>query len=227
MLKRGETDEQARPADETADPSEEQHNSVKAKRLSIEWTAFKKGRDSEEAVIKRALRQTPLFEQLSGRDWKLVSDLFHLRRYERGEIIFEMGTPGLGMYVIVEGEVGIVAEENDEEIYLNTLYPGDFFGEMSLVDEVERTASAVAETPTILVGLFRPQLQDLMRHRPSLGIVIYERIARIVVQRLRQTNIMLSKKIRELSREHERLQREQEGAEEPAETSDGGGEEPS
>ena len=95
------------------------------------------------------------------------------------------------MYVIVEGKVRIVTEEDGSEVVLTTLSYGDFFGEMSLIDEIERSASAVAETTTRLVGLFRPQLQQLMTHRPRLGIVIFERLAKIVVQRLRFSNQLL------------------------------------
>jgi len=167
------------------------------KRLAVEWAPFHRGKLAEDVLVKRALRQTPLFENLRSRDWKLMSDLFHVRDYTAGEIIFEEGTPGLGMYVIVEGKVKIITHEKDEEVILATLATGDFFGEMSLIDEIERSASAMAETPTRLVGLFRPQLQQLMTHRPRLGITIFERLARIVVQRLRYSNQILLQQVKE------------------------------
>ncbi len=166
-----------------------------AKRIAVEWIPFHRKQADEGALIKRALRATPLFERVNRRDWRLVSDLFHIRRYDAGEIIFEMGTPGLGMYVIVEGRVKIVSQEEGREVVLTELKEGDFFGEMSLIDEVERSAGAVAVAPTKLVGLFRPQLRELMNHRPRLGNIIFERLARIVVQRLRQSNLMMGEEI--------------------------------
>lgn len=166
-----------------------------AKRLAVEWIPFHRKQADEATLIKRALRSTPLFERVNRRDWRLISDLFHIRKYDAGEIIFEAGTPGLGMYVIVEGRVKIVNEEEGHEVVLTELKEGDFFGEMSLIDEVERSAGAIAITQTKLVGLFRPQLRELMNHRPRLGNIIFERLAKIVVQRLRQSNLMMGEEI--------------------------------
>lgn len=176
---------------------EEAPVSASSKRLAIEWAPFHRGKVGEETLVKRALRSTPLFENLRSRDWKLMSDLFHVRDYSAGEVIFEKGTPGLGMYIIVDGRVKIVTEEQGEEVILTVLNHGDFFGEMSLIDEIERSAGAVAETQTRLVGLFRPQLQQLMTHKPRLGITIFERLAKIVVQRLRYSNQLLLQQMQE------------------------------
>ncbi|MCB2198104.1 cyclic nucleotide-binding domain-containing protein [bacterium] len=176
---------------------EEAPPSSSSKRLAIEWAPFHRGKVGEETLVKRALRSTPLFENLRSRDWKLMSDLFHVRDYSAGEVIFEKGTPGLGMYVIVDGRVKIVTEEKGKDVVLTTLNHGDFFGEMSLIDEIERSAGAVAETQTRLVGLFRPQLQQLMTHRPRLGITLFERLAKIVVQRLRYSNQLLLQQMQE------------------------------
>ena len=171
--------------------------SPSSKRLAVEWAPFHRGKVGEETLVKRALRSTPLFENLRSRDWKLMSDLFHVRDYSAGEVIFEEGTPGLGMYVIVDGRVKITTDENGKEVVLTTLNHGDFFGEMSLIDEIERSAGAVAETQTRLVGLFRPQLQQLMTHKPRIGIAIFERLAKIVVQRLRYSNQLLLQQMQE------------------------------
>jgi len=170
----------------------------RTRRLAVEWAPFHRGAVGEDVLIKRALRSTPLFEKLRSRDWKLISDLFHVRDYAPGEVIFEQGTPGLGMYVIVDGKVKIVTEEEGKEVVLASLEHGDFFGEMSLIDEIERSAGAVAETQTRLVGLFRPQLQELMAHRPRIGIVIFERLAKIVVQRLRYSNELLMRQMKDI-----------------------------
>jgi len=180
-----------------------------AKSLAVEWIPFHRKLADEETVIKRTLRSTPLFEKVNRRDWKLVSDLFHVRKYDSGEVIFEEGTPGLGMYVIVEGRVKIVTIEEGEEVILAELREGDFFGEMSLIDEVERSAGAVAVGTTKLVGLFRPQLRELMNHRPRLGIMIFERLAKIVVQRLRQSNAILAEEVHEKQQASEAVAKEE------------------
>lgn len=182
------------PGKDEAKPRVEQLTAT-AKRLAVEWIPYHRNKDDEATLIKRTLRATPLFEKVNRRDWKLVSDLFHVRKYDAGEVIFEKGTPGLGMYVVIDGRVKIVTEENGQEVTLAELSEGDFFGEMSLIDEVERSAGAVALADTRLVGLFRPQLRELMNHRPRLGIIIFERLARIVVKRLRVSNEMLAEEV--------------------------------
>ncbi len=175
-----------------------EEQSRKVKRLALEWLPFKIGKESDQAIIKRTLRNTPLFEKLSSRDWHLMTGLFHLRTYKANEIIFEKGTPGLGMYVIIDGSVKITTEEDGDEVVIVNLSQGDFFGEMSLIDEVERSANAISDTETKMIGIFRPQLQELMTHRPRLGIVIFQRLASIVVKRLREANKNLTQERNEL-----------------------------
>ncbi len=160
--------------------------------ISVMWEPIKPKRDEQAYLVRRALRSTPLFEGLSPHDWKLISSLFHIRKYDHGEVVFECGTPGLGMYVVIDGYVRIVVDEEGEELELSIMQEGDFFGEMSLIDEVVRSATAIAEGETRLVGLFRPQLRELMHHRPKLGIILYERLAQIVVRRLRESNRLLA-----------------------------------
>lgn len=198
------------PSKEEVKPRVEQLTSA-AKRLAVEWIPYHRNKADEATLIKRTLRATPLFEKVNRRDWKLVSELFHVRKYDAGEVIFEGGTPGLGMYVVIDGRVKIITEENGQEVTLAEMKEGDFFGEMSLIDEVERSAGAVAVSDTRLVGLFRPQLRELMNHRPRLGIIIFERLARIVVQRLRASNEMLADEV-EHHREETAKQEEKESA---------------
>lgn len=180
--------------------------SIDSKKKSIEWKPFRK-HQTREKQIRKILRNTPLFEGLSKHDWKLIAELFHERTYEQGEIVFELGMPGLGMYFVIEGAVRVVTLDNGEELYLNTLREGDFFGEMSLIEEADRTATIMAEVPTVLVGLFRPQLEELMKHRPNLGNTIYKRISQIVVKRLRQTIDLLSRELLESKLDHEIAER--------------------
>ena len=170
---------------------------------AIEWGRFWKPRREEDAAIRTVLESTPLFEGLSHRDWRMLADLFHLRRYSPGEIIFEEGTPGLGMYVILSGEVCITSQADGREVILATLGPGDFFGELSLIDEIERSANARAEGKTELIGLFRPHLRELMMHRPKLGVRMYERLAKVIVRRMREANRLLIEQQIEMAKARE------------------------
>ena len=137
------------------------------------------------------IRNIPLFSKLKQRDWSEISSFFHERHYKTNETIFEYGTPGLGMYIVMSGSVKIIGPPSDEELVFAELHAGDFFGEMSLIDFIERSATAVAREETVLVGIFRPQLEKLLKRRPKLGILIISRLAKIISHRLRQTNLLL------------------------------------
>ena len=98
------------------------------------------------------------------------------------------------MYIIVSGAVKVVMDRGSETLELARLQSGDFFGEMSLIDDYDRSATVVAVGETRLIGIFRPQLQELIVQRPKLGVVLLNRLAIIIVHRLREANRMLVEK---------------------------------
>lgn len=157
-----------------------------------EWLPQKLHRDKPDSDTRRILSTLPLFVNLSSRDWRELNNLFHNRTYKNDEVIFRYGTPGLGMYIIIEGTIAILARENETDIEIARLGPGDFFGEMTLIEEADRSATAVSIGDSRLMGIFRPQLRDLLNRRPRLGMIIMERLARIVVKRLQVANHRLA-----------------------------------
>jgi CRP-like cAMP-binding protein len=159
----------------------------------VDWQPVVISREKRDTDIKEILTSLSLFSNLSQRDWRELSDLFHQRTYSDGEIIFEHDTPGLGMYIIIEGSARVLnIEQSGKETEVAILGKGDFFGEMSLVEEVYRSATVNAIGKTQLVGIFRPQLKDLMHRRPKLGLRLMERLAIIIVARLREANRRLA-----------------------------------
>ncbi len=159
--------------------------------LSPEWspiTSEDLGTGKEHGIM---LRNIPLFQDLKQRDWRDISAFFHERHFNAGEVIFQYGTPGLGMYIILKGEVKIIGPEDSENTVYAHLIQNDFFGEMSLVDAIDRSATAIAEEESTLAGIFRPNLEELLKRRPKLGLIIMTRLARIIAYRLRQTNQLL------------------------------------
>jgi len=167
----------------------------------VEWQPIKMGKDKRDTDVRRTLAAMPLFVNLPRRYWRELASLFHFRTFEDQEIIFRYGTPGLGMYIIIEGSVLILARKDDSYVEIAKLGPGDFFGEMSLIEEVERGATAMASGKTRVVGIFRPQMQNLMHRRPRLGLLLTERLARIIANRLRESNRKLSDCRNQISRE--------------------------
>lgn len=172
----------------------QQENSDLNQDLIINWLPVPDDRKDEAKHVKEILGSTILFESLSRKDWNTVLRLLHIRHFKENEVIFEAGTPGLGMYVILEGEVTIIERQPEEDNVLAVLKEGSFLGELSLIDDLNRSATAIATKPTKLVGFFRPQLLQLIHQRPKLGVKLLERLAKIVFQRLRISN----EKLREL-----------------------------
>ncbi|MBT8379192.1 MAG: cyclic nucleotide-binding domain-containing protein [Ignavibacteria bacterium] len=144
---------------------------------------------TETTELSASLKAIPLFKDLGKRDLSNLIGIIHDRNYLAGEYIFYQGDPGIGLYLIREGEVS-VNRTNDagSEIVLATFSKGDFLGELALVDGEKRSASAVAKTDTRLSVIFKPDLDEFIEKYPKKGIKILQGIAEIAAVRLRTLN---------------------------------------
>ncbi len=158
------------------------------------------------------LEHVPLFEDLTARERAALHRVLHRREYVAGESVFVQGEPGLGMYIIARGRISIQSEPTGRELV--ELRDGDFFGEIALLNEVIRTATARAKTDCTLLSLFQPDLMGLLERSPRLGVKILLSLARLVGMRL----VEVSDELETLRHAHEALRREREAthAEEPA-----------
>jgi len=139
--------------------------------------------------LDNVLKKVPFFRELKKGELRDFRRIIHQRYYKKNEIIFYEGEPGVGMYVIEQGKIGIYKnfdEHSKEE--LASLFPGEFFGEMALLDESPRSATAVALENSTILGLFRPDLFDLINRNPRLGIKILLRLSQMIAERLRLSN---------------------------------------
>src|SRR6266567_5422832 len=94
-----------------------------------------------------------------------------LQTYKAGRNIFQEGDPGDGLYVIVDGKVQISClVGQDQRRVLSRLGPGDFFGEMAVLDELPRSASASAETDIQVYFFLREDLLNILAHSPGLAV---------------------------------------------------------
>ena len=136
------------------------------------------------------LRAIPLFRELNRRELEAVVQLIEIRKYSTGDVVFEQGAPGDGVYVVLKGYVEVVQKdgEEDKKVLLAQSESGSFFGETALLEGVPRTAAAVATEDTKLALFSRDALHQLAEQRPHLGVKIAIQLARIIAERLRQTN---------------------------------------
>ena len=137
------------------------------------------GRKEEETAICKLLKQVPIFQDLSGRELhKIEQMLYGPRDWRAREAIINQGGPGMGMYIVVSGQVRVVQMGDDGvEKELATLTPGDFFGEQALVDESPRPASAYAVLPCSLLVFCRPDLLELLENNTPFALKMVEGLA--------------------------------------------------
>ncbi|MBX7230726.1 MAG: cyclic nucleotide-binding domain-containing protein [Bdellovibrionales bacterium] len=171
---------------------------------------FKKDSDSKD--LMHILSENYLFETLSKSELKFVKEMVHVRNYRPGEVVFRQGEIGVGMYLIASGSVdilveGIPAEKLEKQtVFVTRLGAGDFFGELSLVEENgRRTATAVSSIETKLIGFFKPDLLEIVERNPSTGVKIVTRLSEVLGKRLKETTVKVTELKRELRIQTEKV----------------------
>lgn len=138
------------------------------------------------------LKLCPIFNHLTSRELRKVSALVYERRYQIGEFLFEKEQPGTAMFIIKSGLVKIVIPGRaDEEVELATIIPEDFLGELALLDETPRSASAKAVEKTEALAFFREDLNEMLETNPAIASKIFRDLAIIIGQRLKVSNEQL------------------------------------
>lgn len=118
------------------------------------------------------LKSIPLFESLSGKERAQVARWADEVDVPAGKHLVDEGEFGWEFFVIEEG----AAEVKKGEETLATLGPGDFFGELALVEEERRTASVVATEPTVVIVMTAQDFRHMERDIPEVTKKIQERI---------------------------------------------------
>lgn len=136
-----------------------------------------------------ALKKTELFDNLSDAAIELLASKARRLRYEPNHVIFRQGDPGTGMYVVTGGEVRIGLEALPGEDVIPTLMgPGEAFGELALLDDQPRSASATTTLDTELLMLSRGDFLELVDSDPRVNHAVLRALAAMI----RRTNDRLS-----------------------------------
>ncbi len=151
------------------------------------WTNLFKT-PTEKSELEEVLLSMPPFKNLSNKNIKLLMKVLHNRIYAANEYVFFQGDPGIGLYLIIRGEILITEEMNGERFDLSLLTRGDFFGELALLDDEKRSASAIALKDSQLAVIFKPDLDEFVETHSKDGIQILRGISQIVATRLRNLN---------------------------------------
>ncbi len=106
------------------------------------------------------------------------------RIYDEGKVIFREGEPGNEMFIIIEGKVKITKNVGNLEKTLMILGKGDFFGEMAIVDEKPRSASAIALTTCKLIALDKNTFKNIILNNPNFAYKVILKMS----ERLREAD---------------------------------------
>jgi CRP-like cAMP-binding protein len=138
------------------------------------------------------LKELDIFSELDSSALRKLCQLFEEKIYNQGEVIFEEGSIENSMMIITSGEVRVSqkADSNTEEA-LVVLKKGDFFGEMALLDDLPRSATAIAHTNVIIFEISRNHFIDFIDSDAKSGVKVLLQLARILSSRLRETDTKL------------------------------------
>jgi CRP-like cAMP-binding protein len=138
---------------------------------------------------RELLRSVPLFSELSDADIESLARLSARRRYPKDTVVFFENEEGDFFFVIVEGRIKVtILGDDGREIILSVLGPGDFFGEMALLDNEPRSATAIAIEESELLSLHRNDFSSVLSDNRSISSALIK----ILTARLRRANHQIS-----------------------------------
>ncbi len=137
------------------------------------------------------LANIPLFESLTDDDVDALAARLETVEYGEGDVIFCQGDEGSSLFVVDDGAVEISYGEGKTKFVLASLFPGQYFGELSLFDGAPRSATATAVKRSRLIRLHRDALVEFVNGSPAAAL----RIIGEMSERLRQTNELMSRQV--------------------------------
>ena len=148
---------------------------------------------ADKSIDDGFLAKSPLFEGLSEAEIKQLMEIVQVREFSSGSTIVEQGTDGDAVYLLYEGSVTVNASQKwGGELKLATLAErGAFFGEVSVVDPGPRSATVRAEIDAVLLEIKVDRLEDFFAKARAAETVVLRNVARVLAQRLRDSNILL------------------------------------
>lgn len=131
------------------------------------------------------LQRAPMFEGLSSRHLRVISDIAEEEQVGKDQLIFEEGQPGERMFIIVDGQVQIEKALGGGKLaVLATLERRDIFGDMAILDDQPRSASARALSDVTVLGVDQTSMKDLIREYPDIAFGLLKFCA----ERIRESN---------------------------------------
>ena len=143
----------------------------------------------EPDAVAAVLRSVPLFRSLRPGDLQRLARQACVRNYKEGALIVRQDDTAISFYCVLSGGVRIERQGPTERpVVLAEFGPGGFFGEMALVDDFPRSASVVAQAPTVCALISKWDFQKELKDRPELALALL----RTLSQRVRELDARLA-----------------------------------
>jgi CRP/FNR family transcriptional regulator, cyclic AMP receptor protein len=126
------------------------------------------------------LGSVPLFSECTAKELRAIAGVTKEVEHHEGDVLAREGDKGLGFFVIADGEARVSIRGRSRA----KLGPGDFFGEISLLDEGPRSATVTAVTPMSLYGITAWNFRQLVAKHPALA----RRLLKVMADRLRRSS---------------------------------------
>ena len=140
----------------------------------------------EKIKLLKAMR---LLSQIPERQLAGLAEFLRIKELEPGAVIFQEGSTGMSLYFVSSGQVRISKSfSGGSSADLAMLGPGDFFGEMALIEEATRSASAIALGPCVLFELFHGDLTRWVKSNPQQAVQFFAELVHLQSNRLRRTS---------------------------------------
>lgn len=140
--------------------------------------------------VTMVLRKIPAFGLLTDRDLLALAGALRRRQLQMGAQLFEQGDPGGTMHLVTEGELSIRWQEgvSEQELEVARVGPGEFVGEMALLDLGPRSASVVARRACVLYELAVEDLMLLEETAPAAASAVLASVTALLTDRIRHVN---------------------------------------
>ncbi len=100
--------------------------------------------------------------------------------YTKDDVVFPERSTGKEMFIVYSGRVDLYKERRDKHVHLASVCPGEFFGEMAIVDGSPRSATAIAAEDTQLIVLDEPKFLYLLRHQPHFALIVMRKLCEML-----------------------------------------------
>src|SRR3954470_6914701 len=143
--------------------------------------------------LKAFLLATPFFGGIPDQSLDLLMSMLVECRFDTGATVVTEGEPGRSLFIVKSGRLAVSKRANaGNAIPISVLEPGDFFGEMTLIEMQNRSATVVAESPTVLYELTARQLYTYYKSDIHAYVIVMQNINRELCRRLRRSDARIA-----------------------------------